>query len=182
MSREPQPGSRDIRVDENTDENTGEDAGGSGELLLAALEPVEVGLEMQASACDEQESDRVVALGRGRQVRQATHEVQEVTTLPVDQGHAVGRPGHRGEGELDEEVVTQPRAVALLLHPGGEGVTAGRGQFVDLLVRPAGLCDVLAAHQTVLFPPSQRHIDLPHVRTPCQAPWMPTISASSIDY
>jgi len=136
----------------------------SHKFLLASLQPVEVGLQVQDGALDQEPRRGVSRIGFGLQLGQVTHYAEIMPALGVHQLHPVGESRHRGQDELDEELVADARSVARLADPGAQRLPAGRGELVDPLVRPGGLLDVLAADQTVLLEALQRDVDLPDVR------------------
>src|SRR5690348_18073875 len=135
----------------------------SHKLCLASLQPVEVGLQVQDGALDQEPGRDVSRVGFRLQLGQVTHYAQIMPALGVHELHPVGESGHRSQDELDEELVADPRAVAGLPYPGAQRVPAGRGELVDALVRPRGLLHVLAADQAVLLEALQRDVDLPDV-------------------
>ena len=63
-----------------------------------------------------------------------------------------------------DSFVPDPRALTGFVYPVDDRFPAGVGEFIDALVRPGRLDDVLAADQAVTLQPLQRHVDLTDVR------------------
>src|SRR4029077_12179290 len=136
----------------------------SHKFLLASLEPVEVGLQVQDGALDQEPGRGVGRVGFRLQLGQVTHYAQIMPALGVHELHPVGESRHRGQDELDEELVADPGPVARLADPGAQRLPARRGEFVNPLVGAGGLLDILAADQAILLEALQRDVDLADVR------------------
>ena len=106
----------------------------SVQLLLACLQPAQVGLEAEHDALQQQRGVRVVRLGHRRALGVA-QTAQQLTPLRVHDRERVRQPGRRRRDQLEMELRQVGLGPAHLRQPLGDSLLTGRGQRIDLAVR-----------------------------------------------
>src|SRR4249919_919810 len=126
---------------------------------LDQIAPLEIGLQMQDRAIDQQLCGWTPPVRGGVEVPQRLEVLQP---LPFDQGHRVRQPYRGGDRELHEELVLEPSTRNWRLDPPGQLLPAGVGQLVQTFA-PVVARNDLADHQPVPLEPGQGRVDLARV-------------------